>query len=150
MSGKGQSKALVIAGSDRPAVLLPTAEAFGRSIVVPKLVADAGDKAARRYANFFGPIENDNTRAAYMRACSHFFAWCDAKGIADLVEVEPFHVGAYLKAIGATHEKPTASSTLPRSARCSTGSSLARSSLSIRRTRCADPNTSSNAARRRC
>ena len=36
-----------------------------------------------------------------------FFAWCDTKGIADLVEVEPFHVGAYLKAIGATHEKPT-------------------------------------------
>jgi hypothetical protein len=68
--------------------------------------ADAGDKAARRYANFFGSIENDNTRA-YMRACSHFFAWCDAKSIADLVEVEPFHVGAYLKAIGATHEKPT-------------------------------------------
>jgi hypothetical protein len=70
---------------------------------VPKLVADAGDKAARRYANFFGAIDNDNTRAAYSRACASFFAWCDTKGIADLVEVEPFHVGAYLKAIGATH-----------------------------------------------
>ena len=84
-----------------------TPEPFGRAIVVPKLVADAGDKAARRYANFFGSIENDNTRAAYSRACARFFAWCEARGIADLVEVEPFHVGAYLKAIGATHEKPT-------------------------------------------
>jgi site-specific recombinase XerD len=92
---------------DRPPVLLPTAEPFGRPIVVPKLVADAGDKAARRYANFFASIPNDNTRAAYQRACLSFFAWCETKGIVDLVEVEPFHVAAYLKAIGATHEKPT-------------------------------------------
>ena len=28
-------------------------------------------------------------------------------GFQDLVEVEPFHVGAYLKALGTTHEKPT-------------------------------------------
>ena len=91
-----------------PSGALPaTAEPFGRSVVVPKLVADAGDKAARRYANFFGAIDNDNTRAAYGRACANFFAWCEARGVADLVEVEPFHVGAYLKAIGATHEKPT-------------------------------------------
>jgi site-specific recombinase XerD len=75
--------------------------------VVPKLVADAGDQAARRYANFFGAIDNDNTRAAYSRACMSFFAWCETKGIEDLVEVEPFHVGAYLKALGATHGKPT-------------------------------------------
>jgi site-specific recombinase XerD len=103
MDKEPRTKALVAAESRPPASTV----AFGRSIVVPKLVADAGDKAARRYANFFGSIENDNTRAAYMRACSHFFAWCDARGVADLVEVEPFHVGAYLKAIGATHEKPT-------------------------------------------
>ena len=54
-----------------------TAEPFGRAIVVPKLVADAGDKAARRYANFFASIDNDNTRAAYSRACLSFFAWCE-------------------------------------------------------------------------
>jgi hypothetical protein len=64
-----RSKALVAAESCRPV----TAEAFGRAIV-PKLVADAGDKAARRYANFFASIDNDNTRAAYGRACASFFA----------------------------------------------------------------------------
>jgi hypothetical protein len=70
----------------KPTGTLPaTAEAFGRAIVVPKLVAEAGDKAARRYANFFGSIENDNTRAAYSRACASFFAWCEAHDIADLV-----------------------------------------------------------------
>jgi integrase/recombinase XerD len=77
------------------------------SIVVPKLVADAGDRAAKRYANFFASIANDNTRAAYQRASLTFFTWCETKGIVDLVEVEPFHVGAYLKALGGTHEKPT-------------------------------------------
>ena len=60
---------MALAGAEsRPpaAPTLPaTAEAFCRAIVVPKLVADAGDKAARRYANFFGSIENDNTGAAY-------------------------------------------------------------------------------------
>jgi site-specific recombinase XerD len=104
MTNDRPGKALVASKSQLPA---RAAEAFGRAIVVPKLVADAGDKAARRYANFFGSIANDNTRAAYGRACASFFAWCETKGIGDLVEVEPFHVGAYLKALGATHEKPT-------------------------------------------
>jgi site-specific recombinase XerD len=110
MTGDSKSKALVVAENRPPAErsdALPTAEPFGRPIVVPKLVADAGDKAARRYANFFASIANDNTRAAYQRACLSFFAWCETKGIVDLVEVEPFHVGAYLKALGGTHEKPT-------------------------------------------
>jgi integrase/recombinase XerD len=106
-----QNQALVAAESHSPAdrrnALPAVAEPFGRAIVVPKLVADAGDQAARRYANFFGSIDNDNTRAAYSRACATFFAWCEARGIGDLVEVEPFHVGAYLKGLGATHEKPT-------------------------------------------
>jgi hypothetical protein len=124
-----QSKALVAAESRLPAgrsdALPASAEPFGPAIVVPTLVADAGDKAARRYANFFASIDNDNTRAAYSRACASVFAWCETKGIADLIEVQPFHVGAYVKAIGATHEKPTVKQS-PRSACCSTGSSSAR------------------------
>jgi hypothetical protein len=40
-------------------------------------------QASRRYANFFGSIENDNTRAAYGGACANFFAWCEARGIID-------------------------------------------------------------------
>jgi hypothetical protein len=41
------------------------ANPFGRPIVVPALVADVGPRAAKRFANFFGSIANDNTRAAY-------------------------------------------------------------------------------------
>jgi site-specific recombinase XerD len=86
---------------------LNAAEAFGHAIVVPALVADAGDKAAKRFANFFGSISNDNTRAAYRRACASFFTWCEANDIDELVAIEPFHVNAYLKGMEAGFEKPT-------------------------------------------
>lgn len=105
MTDDEKTKELTVIDPGAATVAKP--EPFGRAIVVPKLVADAGDRAAKRYANFFASIANDNTRAAYSRACLNFFAWCETKGIADLVEVEPLHVGAYLRALGGTHEKPT-------------------------------------------
>ena len=79
-----------------------------RWILVPQVIADAGDKAARRFARFLRRhIENNNTRAAYHARLPRFFAWCDIKGIADLVEIEPLHVAAYIEAIGKDFEKPT-------------------------------------------
>src|ERR1700733_938328 len=57
--------------ADAPAVFLPTvaggAQPFGRAIVVPAQIADVGPRAAKRFANFFGSIANDNTRAATSR-----------------------------------------------------------------------------------
>jgi transposase len=48
-------------------------------IVVPRVIADAGDQAARRFLEFFAAtIRNKNTRMAYYRAVCDFFAWCDA------------------------------------------------------------------------
>src|ERR1700721_3127172 len=86
--------------AEAPAVFLPTvaggAQPFGRAIVVPALVADVGPRAAKRFANFFGSIDNDNTRAAYQRACHCFFAWCEVKGLDELAAIEPIHVGAYI------------------------------------------------------
>ena len=47
------------------------------SLPVPAAVAAAGDRAAMRYVEFFAArIRNPNTRAAYARAASGFFAWC--------------------------------------------------------------------------
>src|ERR1700733_15683178 len=89
-----------------PAVFLPTAEPFGRPIVVPALVADVGPRAAKRFANFFGSIANDNTRGAYQRACHCFFAWCDANGLDELASIEPIHIGSYRKLMAGTFEKP--------------------------------------------
>jgi site-specific recombinase XerD len=115
MDQEPKSKALATAepGSlaDAPAVLLPTvaggAQPFGRAIVVPALVADVGPRAAKRFANFFGSIDNDNTRAAYQRACHCFFAWCEANGLDELAAIEPIHVGAYIKSMAGKFEKPT-------------------------------------------
>jgi site-specific recombinase XerD len=72
---------------------------------VPAIVAAAGDKAARRFLEFFAAtIRNKNTRMAYYRAAARFFAWCDHHKIAD---IEPLHVAAYVEGLGKDFEKPT-------------------------------------------
>jgi site-specific recombinase XerC len=115
MDHERNSKALVTAEpglpADAPVVFLPAvaggAQPFGRPIVVPALIADVGPRAAKRFANFFGSIANDNTRAAYQRACQNFFAWCDASGLDELAAIEPIHVGACITSMAAKFEKPT-------------------------------------------
>jgi site-specific recombinase XerD len=80
----------------------------GANQVVPALVASAGPRASRRYLEFFAvTIENPNTRAAYFHGCRRFFAWCEGKGIDELVAIEPMHVAAYIRALGKDFEKPT-------------------------------------------
>ena len=70
------------------------------SLAVPAAIAKAGDRAARRFLEFFAAsIENDNTRMAYYRAVCSFFAWLDEHSIGELPDIEPFHVAAYLKAL---------------------------------------------------
>ena len=76
--------------------------------IVPAIVAAAGDKGMRRFLEFFAvTIDNPNTRAAYFHACRRFFAWCDHKGLDELVAIEPMHVAAYIRALGKDFEKPT-------------------------------------------
>jgi hypothetical protein len=78
-----------------------TTSTLHSSLAVPAMIADAGDRAARRFLDFFGAsIENDNTRMAYYRAVCSFFAWLEQHGIGGLVDIEPFHVAAYIKARG--------------------------------------------------
>ena len=46
-----------------------------RDGILPRLIAAAGDKAARRFLEFFAAaIRNKNTRMAYYRAAERFFA----------------------------------------------------------------------------
>ena len=75
---------------------------------MPAIVAAAGDGAARRFLEFFAvTIDNPNTRAAYFHACRRFFAWCDRReDIAELADIEPMHVAAYIRAPGKDFEKP--------------------------------------------
>jgi site-specific recombinase XerD len=82
--------------------------AIAASIVVPAIVADAGDVATKRFLEFFAvTIRNKNTRTAYLHAASQFFAWCEHHRLGALDEIEPLHVAAYIEALGKDFEKPT-------------------------------------------
>src|SRR5688500_5562362 len=68
-----------------------------RGPVVPALIADAGDGAARRFFEFFtANIPNPNTRAAYARAVAQFLRWCEARRLT-LRSIEPIAVAAYVE-----------------------------------------------------
>jgi len=52
------------------------------SMLVPAMVAAAGERAAFRFIDFFtANIRNPNTRAAYAVAVRGFFAWLDQHGV---------------------------------------------------------------------
>jgi site-specific recombinase XerD len=77
-------------------------------MAVPAIVAGASDTAARRFLEFFAAtVRNKNTRMAYYRAVTDFFAWVDRRRIGQLVDIEPLHVAAYVEALGARMAKPT-------------------------------------------
>src|SRR3954463_15265605 len=91
-----------------PKPVAQTATTVASTVVVPAAIAAAGDQAARRFLEFFAAlIRNKNTRMAYYRACCSFFAWLEQRGIAELVEIEPLHVAAYVEALQQTAAKPT-------------------------------------------
>jgi hypothetical protein len=92
-----------------PAARAPRISAtVSASVVVPAIVADAGDRAAKRFLEFFAAtIRNKNTRLAYLHAAGRFFAWCKHQDIGQLADIEPLHVAAYIEALGRNFEKPT-------------------------------------------
>jgi len=80
----------------RPAAVTSPIDAYAATLV-PALIADAGDAAGWRYVEFFtAPIRNPNTRRAYARACSRFFAWCDDRELT-LTTIRPFDVATYIR-----------------------------------------------------
>ncbi len=55
-------------------------------------VAVSGTDATMRFLNFIATqIENDNTRAAYLRAAREFLAWCDGQKLGLLADIHPIH-----------------------------------------------------------
>lgn len=65
--------------------------------VVPATISELGDRAARRFLEFFtANISNPNTRIAYARAVGRFFRWCEERQLA-LHQVEPMLVAAYIE-----------------------------------------------------
>jgi site-specific recombinase XerD len=65
-------------------------------------------KAARRTLEFFtAQINNDHTRKAYLNATRRFAEWCEADGLHELAQVEPFHVAAFVKELQRQFSAPT-------------------------------------------
>lgn len=76
---------------------LPALPSSSQLPAVPLLVAGGGERAAVRYIEFFTvQIRNPNTRAAYGRAASGFFVWCERFGLA-LPAIQPVHVAAWVE-----------------------------------------------------
>ena len=76
-------------------------------LIRPPLVARAGERAQRRFVEFFtAEIRNRNTRTAYGVAVSRFLAWCEARGFA-LEQLEPVIVAAYVEQLGAEMAAPS-------------------------------------------
>jgi integrase len=87
----------------------PSVVGLGRAheLLVPAVVADAGERAALRYVEFFAAqIRNPNTHAAYARAAGRFLAWCETGGL-PLPAIGPVHVAGYVEALGREHSAPT-------------------------------------------
>ncbi len=75
----------------------------------PMLVRTAGERAQTRFLEFFvSNIRNLNTRRAYARAIGDFLAWCEARGVASIADVQPLHVGAYVELLTRELSAPTA------------------------------------------
>src|SRR5262245_51878574 len=67
------------------------------------MIAEAGDRAARRFLDFFAAsIENDNHRMAYYRDVCSFFSWLEEHDIGEFADIEPFHVAAYIKGLNVS------------------------------------------------
>ena len=75
---------------------------------VPAAIAAAGEPARKRFIEFFtANIRNRNTRLAYARAVSDFFAWCERAGLSTLELLQPVHVAAYVEQLSQTRSAPS-------------------------------------------
>lgn len=74
---------------------------------IPVIIRDAGEKAGRRFIEFFtANIRNRNTRLAYARAVSQFLEWADGRGLR-LETIEPTHVAGYIEKLAGERSPPT-------------------------------------------
>lgn len=85
-----------------------TVAAPASSVRLPGLIIRAGNRAGRRFLEFFtANLANRNTRLAYGRAVGAFLDWCEQRGVADLARIEPLHVAAYREHVLAQYSIPT-------------------------------------------
>jgi site-specific recombinase XerD len=67
---------------------------------LPALLESSGDKIRQLVIEFLGAsIENDNTRAAYMRALTRFCDFIAREGLTRVQDIRPLDVAAYLRSL---------------------------------------------------
>jgi site-specific recombinase XerD len=78
------------------------------SVIVPALVAAAGERARLRYIDFFtAHIRNPNTRDAYGVAVREFYGWLELGGIVEIRNIRTHHVSIYVEMLIRKYSKPT-------------------------------------------
>jgi integrase/recombinase XerD len=74
---------------------------------IPRMVRHAGERAQRRFLEFFtANIRNPGTRAVYGRAVAKFCIWCEQRGIG-LEQVSPFVVAGYIEQLAQQRSTST-------------------------------------------
>jgi site-specific recombinase XerD len=67
-------------------------------LVVPELIAAAGEHASMRFLEFFAAtIRNPHTRRAYGRAVAEFLSWCADNNVLSIAAVLPLHVATWIE-----------------------------------------------------
>jgi site-specific recombinase XerD len=78
------------------------------AVIVPVLIAAAGERARLRYIDFFtAHIRNPNTRAAYGVAVREFYGWLEHGGIAEIRKIRTHHVSIYVEMLTRKYSAPT-------------------------------------------
>jgi integrase/recombinase XerD len=73
----------------------------------PSIFTTRSDARSRMRDFFSSHIRNSNTRRTYQEAVRQFAAFCAEYAIADLAQVEPIHVAAFVEMQLKTQSKPT-------------------------------------------
>jgi len=74
---------------------------------LPNLIFRAGDRAARRFVEFFAAtVRNRNTRAAYAQGVGQFCFWCERRGL-ELGGITPIVIAVYIEELTAKRSAPT-------------------------------------------
>jgi site-specific recombinase XerD len=76
--------------------------------VLPVALFAPTPAAGKRFVEFFtAQINNEHTQKAYLNATRRFAEWCEAHGLRELVDVEPFHIAAFIKDLQGKFSPPT-------------------------------------------
>jgi site-specific recombinase XerD len=76
-------------------------------LLLPALFAPDMSTARRVLEFFTARIRNPNTRKAYARVTASFAAWCEARSLDQLRDVQPVHVAAYVEDLQGRVAAPT-------------------------------------------